>query len=112
MNISLRCLQRDREAAVEEPSCPQSAMLSPHTGKPCTSFQTHIVGCGNTNVPETRCVLMAVEQVMVFESFGVKLVLSTFSIFSHFFHLSGFEVKLSFVEDSLARYQLHSDHIH
>lgn len=51
---------------------------------------------------------MSDEQVMVFKTFGVRFI--------HLFHflsiLSGFEVKLSFVEDSLARYKLQSGHTH
>lgn len=39
------------------------------------------------------------------------MIFSTFRIFL-FFHLSGFDVKLSFIEDSLARYQLHIGHMH
>lgn len=51
---------------------------------------------------------MTVEPVMVFKRFDVK------SSFAHFlislFYLSGFDVKLSFVEDSLARYRLYLSH--
>lgn len=55
---------------------------------------------------------MSIEMMIGFKNFGVKFALSTCCIFSPFFHPSGFEVKLSFVEDSLARYQLQSGHIH
>lgn len=80
-HFSLRSSQWNREAATEEPSCPKSPMLPSYSGRPYASFQQH--GCGNTHVPETRCVVMTFEQEMVYKKYNLS-----YTVFFHFLFFS------------------------